>query len=167
MATARRQPDDNVVPLPTAITSAADAAIIKGMMARGDRKHDVAAWFGLNPGRLYDNIRKKYADVPPAPEHMLPPPGPFSYFIERPGMSLADQLRQVLAALDIKWSQALATMREELREAVTQRREAHAETRQLNEKLDMLLRQNLELRRQLKVVDTTPPKPTRRHPQSA
>ena len=26
-----------------------DAAIVKGMLARGDRQHDVAAWFGSNP----------------------------------------------------------------------------------------------------------------------
>ena len=28
-----------------------DAAIAKGMLARGDRQHDVAAWFGVNGGR--------------------------------------------------------------------------------------------------------------------
>jgi hypothetical protein len=30
----------------------ADAAIIKGMLARGDRQHDIAAWFGVNAGRV-------------------------------------------------------------------------------------------------------------------
>ena len=29
-----------------------DAAIIKGMLARGDRQHDIAAWFGVNGGRV-------------------------------------------------------------------------------------------------------------------
>ena len=27
-----------------------DAAIVKGMLARGDRQHDIAAWFGVNGG---------------------------------------------------------------------------------------------------------------------
>ena len=29
-----------------------DAAIVKGMLARGDRQHDIAAWFGVNGGRI-------------------------------------------------------------------------------------------------------------------
>ena len=27
-----------------------DAALVKGMLARGDRQHDIAAWFGVNGG---------------------------------------------------------------------------------------------------------------------
>ena len=30
----------------------ADAAIVKGMLLRGDRQHDVAAWFGVSAGRI-------------------------------------------------------------------------------------------------------------------
>lgn len=29
-----------------------DAAIGKAMLARGDRQHDIAAWFGVNGGRV-------------------------------------------------------------------------------------------------------------------
>ena len=29
-----------------------DAAIVKGMIGRGDRQHDIAAWFGVNGGRI-------------------------------------------------------------------------------------------------------------------
>jgi hypothetical protein len=29
-----------------------DAAVIKGMLMRGDRQHDIAAWFGVNGGRI-------------------------------------------------------------------------------------------------------------------
>jgi hypothetical protein len=29
-----------------------DAAIVKGMLARGDRQHDIAAYFGVNGGRI-------------------------------------------------------------------------------------------------------------------
>ena len=32
--------------------SEAEAAIVKGMLARGDRQHDIAAWFGVNSGRI-------------------------------------------------------------------------------------------------------------------
>jgi hypothetical protein len=32
--------------------SAADAALIKGMLSCGDRQHDIAAWFGVNGGRV-------------------------------------------------------------------------------------------------------------------
>ena len=32
--------------------STADAALIKGMLLRGDRQHDIAAWFGVNGGRV-------------------------------------------------------------------------------------------------------------------
>ena len=34
--------------------NSADAAIVKGMLARGDRQHDIAAWFGVNGGRVAD-----------------------------------------------------------------------------------------------------------------
>jgi hypothetical protein len=38
---------------PSGITlNETDAAVIKGMIARGDRLHDVAAWFGVNGGRI-------------------------------------------------------------------------------------------------------------------
>ena len=30
----------------------ADAAQVKGMLLRGDRQHDIAAWFGVNGGRI-------------------------------------------------------------------------------------------------------------------
>jgi hypothetical protein len=57
----------------------ADAAIAKGMLARGDRQHDIAAWFGVNGGRVAELASgKAYWWVLPAPvNHMLPPPGPY------------------------------------------------------------------------------------------
>jgi hypothetical protein len=55
----------------------ADAALVKGMLARGDRQHDIAAWFGVNGGRIaeiatgarFANVAAQAAD--------LPPPGPY------------------------------------------------------------------------------------------
>ena len=55
-----------------------DAAIVKGMLARGDRQHDIAAWFGVNGGRIGEIAsRQKFADVRSEPFANLPPPGPY------------------------------------------------------------------------------------------
>jgi hypothetical protein len=55
-----------------------DAAIAKGMLARGDRQHDVAAWFGVNGGRIADIATgAKFSWVAPALTNELPPPGPY------------------------------------------------------------------------------------------
>lgn len=50
-----------------------DAAIVKGMLARGDRQHDIAAHFGVNGGRISEIATgKKFSDVTPAQSHALP-----------------------------------------------------------------------------------------------
>ena len=55
-----------------------DAALIKGMLARGDRQHDIAAWFGVNGGRIAEiATRRKFGDVLGSPSANLPPPGPY------------------------------------------------------------------------------------------
>jgi hypothetical protein len=56
----------------------ADAAIVKGMLNRGDRQHDIAAWFGVNGGRIAE-IATGYAFnwVRPAEADQLPPVGPY------------------------------------------------------------------------------------------
>jgi hypothetical protein len=119
------------VPRPTAITNATDAAIVKGMLNRGDPTHDVAAWFGINSGRIAA-IKKgykegaKFRDVAPAPEHSLPPPGPYP----RPGETMA----------------VIAALRDELRIAQEERR-------QTNEMIRQLQRQVLAFGRDLKLVE--------------
>lgn len=58
--------------------SAQDAAIVKGMLARGDRQHDVAAWFGVNGGRIGEIASgRKFGDVSAVTKSNLPPPGPY------------------------------------------------------------------------------------------
>lgn len=56
-----------------------DASLVKGMVKRGDRHHDIAAWFGVNQGRIAE---VKRGDLFPAaieaPPAQLPPPGPYS-----------------------------------------------------------------------------------------
>jgi hypothetical protein len=64
---------------PSGITlDAADAAIAKGMLARGDRQHDVAAWFGVNGGRIAEIATgAKFHGVVAANPELLPPRGPY------------------------------------------------------------------------------------------
>ena len=65
-----------------------DAAVIKGMLARGDRQHDVAAWFGVNGGRIGEIATgRRFRSINPATEG-LPPPGPYP------------QARRAVAAID-------------------------------------------------------------------
>ena len=55
-----------------------DAAVAKGMIERGDKNQDIAAFFGVNQ-RAISNIRsgQKFTDVKPHPAVGLPPPGPY------------------------------------------------------------------------------------------
>jgi hypothetical protein len=55
---------------------AADVPIIIGMIARGDRHHDIAAWFGFNQGRIAETQGGKYGPPQTNPGLRLPPKGP-------------------------------------------------------------------------------------------
>lgn len=55
-----------------------EIALAKGMIARGDRQHDIAAWFGENGGRIGEiSTGQRGAGIDPAPLDQLPPPGPY------------------------------------------------------------------------------------------
>lgn len=55
-----------------------DAALIRGMIARGDRHHDIAAFFGLNQGRIAEiNDGTRFPGVAAAAKNELPPRGPY------------------------------------------------------------------------------------------
>jgi hypothetical protein len=75
---------------------AADAPTIFGMIARGDRDHDIAAWFGVNQGRIAEvKDGSKFGIVAAAPAGQLPPKG-------APGIKgrrLKDDVDRALAAL--------------------------------------------------------------------
>jgi hypothetical protein len=77
------------------------AALVLGMLARGDKQHDIAAHFGENSGRIIDikARRGKYADVVAAPPEQLPPRyrAPVHPLIDA-AMSVAEQV-QVLDEL--------------------------------------------------------------------
>lgn len=52
-----------------------DVPTILGMVARGDKKHHIAAWYGENPARIAE-VEDGQLGLPPiAPAHMLPPKG--------------------------------------------------------------------------------------------
>jgi len=56
----------------------ADAALVKGMLARGDRQHDIASWFGVNAGRVAEIATGiTFDEVGSAAFDQLPPPGPY------------------------------------------------------------------------------------------
>ena len=68
-----------------------DASIIKGMLTRGDRQHDIAAWFGVNGGRIAEIATgAKFASAIAASENNLPPRGP--YLSGRETQRLVDHL---------------------------------------------------------------------------
>lgn len=58
--------------------SNSEIAIVKGMIQRGDRQSDIAAYFGVNGGRISEINTEKYgSDIRAAPQDQLPPPGPY------------------------------------------------------------------------------------------
>lgn len=85
---------------PSGLTlSGADAALIKGMLARGDRQHDIAAWFGVNGGRIAEIATGfKFRSVVAAPPALLPPAGP--YLSGRETATLKHALQVARHALD-------------------------------------------------------------------
>jgi hypothetical protein len=74
-----------------------DASIVKGMLARGDRQHDIAAWFGVNGGRIAEVATgAKFPNIAPAAPQDLPPKGP--YLSGRQSTELLARLGQLHAA---------------------------------------------------------------------
>jgi hypothetical protein len=59
--------------------TSADAAIVKAMLARNDRQHDIAAWFGVNGGRIADiKTGKTFPRLNPLPQTICHRPVPTS-----------------------------------------------------------------------------------------
>jgi hypothetical protein len=53
-----------------------DASIVMGQVARGDRDHDIAGWFGVNQGRIAEVKEGSHGSVAVAKAEDLPPKGP-------------------------------------------------------------------------------------------
>lgn len=56
-----------------------ETRIVKGMLLRGDRQHDIAAYFGVNAGRVAEVATGDctYPNAPTMEPDKLPPPGPY------------------------------------------------------------------------------------------
>ena len=68
-----------------------------GMVARGDRDHDIAAWFGVNQGRIAEvKDGTKFGVVAAASANQLPPKGPPGI----KGRRLRDDVQRALDAFD-------------------------------------------------------------------
>jgi hypothetical protein len=53
-----------------------EASIVMGMLSRGDKNQDIAAWFGENPARIVEIAKgETYGNVPAAARNKLPPRG--------------------------------------------------------------------------------------------
>lgn len=76
-----------------------DAALVKGMLNRGDRQHDIAAWFGVNSGRIAEVATgASFGWVPEANPDDLPPPGPYPKAAQ--AMAAIAALKQARTALE-------------------------------------------------------------------
>lgn len=72
--------------------------IIKGMIARGDKQHDIAAWFGENQARIVEADAGKFGEFTAALPEDLPPrgaPGP-------KGRRLYIKVKKAIEALEAK-----------------------------------------------------------------
>ena len=78
-----------------------ETCIVKGMLARRDRQHDIASYFGVNPARINEVASgdDNYPNAQPTPEAELPPPGP--YMTKFAVQAVIDTLNEAIEALDL------------------------------------------------------------------
>jgi hypothetical protein len=78
-----------------------DECMVKGMIARGDRQHDIASYFGVNPGRINEvaNGQGNYPNAQASPESELPPEGP--YLTRFAVQGVVETLNEAIEALDM------------------------------------------------------------------
>jgi len=78
-----------------------ETRVVKGMLARGDRQHDIASYFGVNPARINEIASgdNNYPNAQPTPEAELPPPGP--YMTKFAVQAVIDTLNEAIEALDL------------------------------------------------------------------
>lgn len=78
-----------------------ETCVVKGMLARGDRQHDIASYFGVNPARVNEIASgdNAYPNAQASPEAELPPPGP--YLTKFAVQGVIETLNEALAALEL------------------------------------------------------------------
>lgn len=76
-----------------------EISLVKGMLARGDKQHDIAAFFGTNGGRIAEIATgRRGSDVKPAGANLLPTVNHGPRFID-PNSSLQKQIEQLTLLL--------------------------------------------------------------------
>jgi hypothetical protein len=93
-----------------------EASIVLGMVARGDRDHDIAAWFGVNQGRIAEVKDGSHGAIAAADQKDLPPKGP-------PGLKgrrLRAGVKKALEAIEAKGPASFAEVTEILQAAAKQ-----------------------------------------------
>lgn len=78
-----------------------DTCIVKGMLIRGDRQHDIASYFGVNGGRVAEvkTENDAFPSATPMEEDRLPPPGP--YITKYAVQSVIETLQEAIDAIDM------------------------------------------------------------------
>ena len=105
-----------------------DTCYVKGMILRGDRQHDIAAYYGVNSGRIAEVSTgdNDYPNAEPMDETELPPPGPYmTTFALR---SVIDSLSEAIELIEMAEAEeqiddvkaALMLARETLQEKIDQ-----------------------------------------------
>ena len=78
-----------------------ETQMVLGMLARGDRQHDIAAYFGVNGGRVGELATgdHKYPSAVPMSADKLPPPGPYvtKYAVE----GVINTLNEAIEAIEM------------------------------------------------------------------
>jgi hypothetical protein len=76
-------------------------SVVKGMLARGDRQHDIASYFGVNGGRIAEiaSGEGNYPNAQATDEADLPPPGP--YLTKFAVQGVIDTLNEAIEALNM------------------------------------------------------------------
>ena len=129
--------------------SEAEAALIKGMLKRGDKQSDIAAWFRCNAGRIAEvNKGWRHPKVKAAPQAILPPAGPYHLAALSNGEATSP-LAQSKEAADA----AIAVLAEFEERLLAELKTATHERRQTNELVGRLMRQQAELRRLLGALE--------------
>lgn len=78
---------------------AREIAVVKGMLARGDRQHDIAAYFGVNAGRISEiGSGQTGSQVKAAAASQLPPAGPV--MAGRSALHARDTLQSIRDRID-------------------------------------------------------------------
>ena len=84
------------------------AAMVKGLLARGEKQHDIAAFFGVNGGRIADIAKaRKYPEVKPAAKKDLPTPAQLT------GTFAVHQARQAIMRAKLGLDAALSFLDEQ------------------------------------------------------